>query len=212
MTWIFLSPAPVRTTSNSSLLLGGGGAAGRQRPSTMGAAAVTPNLSSMAFTSSAASSTVMLPMRSRTLGRLSLRLLISGLLARWTRTPSLSGFTGRRSRGGRAAVSRSRDRFRRRPSAWRRRRWRGTSAAATPLVTTARPRSRRIDAAHHHGQQLVAARHLRQGHHLVRREEPAVDKPPLIFSFSFSLANSTTIFAASTWLSIPNTSAVGPLR
>src|SRR5262245_50983680 len=68
MTWIFLSPAPVSTTSNS--VCSSTAAAAPPPPpigmAIMGAAAVTPNLSSYFFFSSESSSTVMLPMRSST--------------------------------------------------------------------------------------------------------------------------------------------------
>src|SRR5262245_53456038 len=68
MTWIFLSPAPVRTTSNS--VFSSTAAAAPPPPpigmAIMGAAAVTPNLSSYFFFSSESSSTDMLPMRSST--------------------------------------------------------------------------------------------------------------------------------------------------
>src|SRR5262245_40294171 len=68
MTWIFLSPAPVSTTSNS--VCSSTAAAPPPPPpigiAIMGAAAVTPNLSSYFFFNSDSSSTVMLPMRSST--------------------------------------------------------------------------------------------------------------------------------------------------
>src|SRR5215211_2127000 len=70
ITWIFLSPAPVRTTSNSDFSSAGAapspaGAAAPAATAT-GAAAVTPHSSSIAFLSSTSSSTVILPSVSST--------------------------------------------------------------------------------------------------------------------------------------------------
>ena len=58
MTWIFLSPTPVRMTSNSSFSSTAAAAPAAAATAT-GAAALTPNFSSMALTRSAASSRVM---------------------------------------------------------------------------------------------------------------------------------------------------------
>src|SRR5215218_2304290 len=70
ITWIFLAPAPVRTTSNSDFSSAGAapspaGAAAPAATAT-GAAAVTPHSSSIAFLSSTSSSTVILPSVSST--------------------------------------------------------------------------------------------------------------------------------------------------
>src|SRR5579884_20627 len=71
MTWIFLSPAAVRTTSNSSFSSSAGAAspppppAGATPATATGAAAVTPNFSSKSLRSSDSSRTVMLEMASR---------------------------------------------------------------------------------------------------------------------------------------------------
>src|SRR5262245_25223117 len=71
ITWIFLSSAPVRTTSKESFSSSAAApspppAAGAAATAT-GAAAVTPHSSSIAFLSSTSSSTVILPSESRTL-------------------------------------------------------------------------------------------------------------------------------------------------
>src|SRR6185436_19690123 len=70
ITWIFLSPVPVSTTSKESFSSSAAApsppAAGAAATAT-GAAAVTPHSSSIAFLSSTSSSTVILPSESRTL-------------------------------------------------------------------------------------------------------------------------------------------------
>src|SRR6476619_3327710 len=69
ITWIFLSPAPVRTTSKESF---SSSAAAPSPPAAgaaaaaIGTAAVTPHSSSIAFLSSTSSSTVIFPSESRT--------------------------------------------------------------------------------------------------------------------------------------------------
>src|SRR5262245_7177258 len=70
ITWIFLSPAPVRTTSKESFSSAAAApspppAAGAAATAT-GAAAVTPHSSSIAFLSSTSSSPVIFPSESRT--------------------------------------------------------------------------------------------------------------------------------------------------
>src|SRR6266513_2581373 len=98
MTWIFLSPAAVRTTSNSSFSSSGSAAtaAGPAGPATAtGAAAVTPNLSSNALTNSDSSRTVMPPIASSN----SCVFAISYLLNLVEASGGLLGFGARRRRG-----------------------------------------------------------------------------------------------------------------
>src|SRR6266480_4854735 len=98
MTWIFLSPAAVRTTSNSSFSSSGSAAtaAGPAGPATAtGAAAVTPNLSSSCRSSSDSSRTVMPPIASSN----SCVFAISYLLNLVEASGGLLGFGARRRRG-----------------------------------------------------------------------------------------------------------------